>query len=103
MLRNINKFNTSVSKGPRNVSGTITRNRNNGKKMALVWYEKSQSHCFADEFGIPYTHSLGRDTQHGCSQGNGRTMLSIINKAWKTTSVMEILIKLYSLHESLAL
>ena len=43
-----------------------------GKEMSLV--------CVADEFGIPYTHSFGTDTQHDYSQGNWRTMSSIIIK-----------------------
>ena len=60
-----------------------------GKEFALVWQKKgngaglaweSQSHCFADKFGKPYTHSYGTDTQHDYSQGSCRTMLSIIIK-----------------------
>ena len=60
-----------------------------GKEFALVWQKKgngaglaweSQSHCFADKFGKPYTHSFGTDTQHDYSQGNCRIMLSIMIK-----------------------
>ena len=47
-----------------------------GNGASLVW--ESQSHCFADKFGKPYTHSFGTDTQHDYCQGNCRTMLSII-------------------------
>jgi len=55
------------------------RNKGKGNGAGLAW--ESQSHCFADKFGIPYTHSFGTDTQHDyCSQGNCRTMLSIIFK-----------------------
>ena len=39
---------------------------------------ESQSHCFSDEFVITYTHSFG--TQHDYSQGNCRTLSSIIIK-----------------------
>ena len=46
-----------------------------GNGTGLAW--ESQSHCFADEFGISYTHSFGTDTQHDYSQG---TMSSIIIK-----------------------
>ena len=44
------------------------KNKGKGNGAGLAW--KSQSHCFADEFGIPYTHSFGTDTQHDYSQGN---------------------------------
>ena len=54
------------------------RNKGKGNGTGLAW--ESQSHCFADEFGIPYTHSFDADTQHDYSQGNCRTMLSIIIK-----------------------
>ena len=49
------------------------------KEMDGVPWE-SQSHCFADKFGKPYTHSFGTDTQHDYSQGNCRTFSSIIIK-----------------------
>ena len=49
--------------------------------MALVWHEKASR--FADEFGIPYTNSFGTDTQQDYSQGNCRTMSSIIIKPEK--------------------
>ena len=49
-----------------------------GNGAGLAW--ESQSHCFADEFGMPYTHSFGTDTQHNYSQGNCRAMSSIIIK-----------------------
>jgi len=45
----------------------ITGNRNKGKGngAGLAW--ESQSHCFANEFGIPYTHYFGTDTHHDYS------------------------------------
>ena len=49
-----------------------------GNGAGLVW--ESQSHCFADKFGKPYTHSFGTDRQHDYSHGNCRTMLSLIIK-----------------------
>ena len=58
---------------------TGNRNKGMGNGAGLAWV--SQSHCFADEFGIPYTNSFGTvDTQHDYSQGNCRTMLSLIIK-----------------------
>ena len=57
---------------------TGKRNKGKGNGAGLTW--ESQSHCFADKFGIPYTHSSGTDTQHDYIQGNCRTMLSIIIK-----------------------
>ena len=51
------------------------RNKGKGNGAGLSW--ESQSHCFADKFGKPYTHSFGTDTQHDYSQGNCRTMLSL--------------------------
>ena len=50
------------------------RNKGKGNGAGLAW--ESQSHCFADKFGKPYTHSFGTDTQ----QRNCRTMFSIIIK-----------------------
>ena len=50
------------------------------------------------KFGKLYTHSFGSDTQHDYSQGNCRTMSSIIINE----QFMYTLIKLYSLHENLA-
>ena len=49
-----------------------------GNIAGLAW--ESQSHCFADEFGITITHahSFGTDKQHDYSQGNCRTLSSII-------------------------
>ena len=49
-----------------------------GNGAGLAW--ESESHCFADQYGNPYTYSFGTDTQHDYSQGNCRTMLSIIIK-----------------------
>jgi len=49
-----------------------------GNGAGLAW--ESQSHCFADEFGITHAHSFGTDTQHAYSQGNCRIMSSIIFK-----------------------
>jgi len=49
-----------------------------GNSAGLAW--KSQSHCFADKFGIIHAHSVNTDTQHDYSQGNCRTMSSIIIK-----------------------
>ena len=62
------------------IKGKLSGNRNKGKGngAGLAW--ESQSHCFADKFGKPYTHSFGTDTQHDYSQGNCRTMLSITDK-----------------------
>ena len=54
------------------------RNKGKGNGAGLEW--ESQSHCFADKFGKPYTHSFGTDTQHDYRQGNCRTMFSIIIK-----------------------
>ena len=54
------------------------RNKGKGNSAGLAW--ESQSHCFADEFGIPCTHSFGTDTQHDFSQGNFRTILSFVIK-----------------------
>ena len=61
------------------MTGEETGNKNKGKEngAGLAW--ESQLHCFADEFGIPHTHSFGTGTQHDYSQGNCRTMSSIIN------------------------
>ena len=54
------------------------RNKGKGNGAGPAW--ESQSRCFADKFGKPYTHSFGTDTQHDYSQRNCRTMLSIIIK-----------------------
>ena len=56
------------------------RNKGKGNGAGLAW--ESQSHCFAEKFSKPYkyTHSFVTDTQHDYSQGNCRTMLSIIIK-----------------------
>ena len=52
-----------------------------GKEMALVWHEKASRTALQTWFGKPYTHSFGTDTHtHDFSQGNCRTMLSIIIK-----------------------
>jgi len=56
--------------------GNKNKGKGNGAGLAL----ESQSHCFADKFGKLYTHSFGTDTQHDYSQGNCRTILSIIIK-----------------------
>ena len=54
------------------------RNKGKGKGAGLAW--ETQSHCLAGKFGKLYTHSFGTDTQHDYSEGNCRTMLSIIIK-----------------------
>ena len=54
------------------------RNKGKGNGAGLTW--ESQPYCFADKFGITHAHSFGTDTQHDYSQGNCRTMLSIIIK-----------------------
>ena len=36
------------------------RNKGKGNGAGLAW--ESQSHCFADEFGITHAHSFGADT-----------------------------------------
>ena len=51
-----------------------------GKGNSAGLARASQSHCFADEFGITHAHSFAADTQHDYSQGNYRTILSIIIK-----------------------
>ena len=43
-------------------------NKGKGNGAGLAW--ESQSHCFADKFGITHSHSFGTDTQHDYSQGN---------------------------------
>ena len=60
------------------IASPENRNKGKGNGAGLAW--ESQSHCFADKFGTPYTHSFGTDTPHDYSQGNWRTMLSIIIK-----------------------
>ena len=44
------------------MGGLKAGNRNEGKGngAGLAW--ESKSHCFADKFGIPYTHSFGTGT-----------------------------------------
>ena len=54
------------------------KNKGKGNGAGLAW--ENQSHCFADEFVITHAHSFGTDTQHEYSQGNCRTMSSIIIK-----------------------
>ena len=49
------------------LQGTIylrpgNRNKGKGNGAGLAW--ESQSHCFADKFGITHAHSFGTDTQH---------------------------------------
>jgi len=61
-----------------NVLALGNRNKGKGNGAGLAW--ESQSHCFADEFGIPYTHSFGTDTQHDYGQKYCITMSSIIIK-----------------------
>ena len=61
-----------------NIISSGNRNKGKGNGAGLAW--ESQSHCFADEFGIPYIHSSGTDAQHDYSQGNCRTIMSIIIK-----------------------
>jgi len=55
---------------------TGNKNKGKGNGAGLAW--ESKSHCFADEFVIAHAHSFGADTQHDYSQGNCRTMSSII-------------------------
>ena len=55
-------------------AGNKIKGKGNGTGLA----PESQLHCFADEFVITHEHSFGTDTQHDYSQGNCRTMLSII-------------------------
>ena len=43
-------------------------NKGKGNGTGLAW--ESQSHCFADKFGITHAHSFGTDTQHDYSKGN---------------------------------
>ena len=58
-------------------TGQGNKNKGIGNGVGLAW--ESQSHCFADEFVIyTHAHSFGTDTQHDYSQGNCRTMSSII-------------------------
>ena len=50
-----------------------------GKGNGAGLAKASQSHCFADEFGITHALSFAADTQHDLySHGNYRTILSII-------------------------
>jgi len=58
--------------------GSQPGNRNKGKGNGAGLACESQSHCFADELGITHAHSFGTDTQHDYSQGNCRTMSSIL-------------------------
>ena len=58
--------------------GNTNKEKGNGAGLVL----ESQSHCFADEFVITHAHFLV-DTQHDYSQGNCRTMSSIIIKLEK--------------------
>ena len=58
--------------------GSLQEKKNKGKGNGLVWHEKASR--AADEFVITHTHSFDTDAQHDYSQGNCRTMLSIINK-----------------------
>ena len=44
------------------------RNKGKGNGAGLAW--ESQSHWFADKFGITHAHSFGTDTQYDYSQGN---------------------------------
>ena len=53
---------------------------NKGKENGVGLARETQSHCFADEFNITHAHSFGTDPQHDYSQGNCRTMPSIIIK-----------------------
>ena len=54
------------------------KNKGKGNGASLAW--DSQSHCFAGEFVIPHGHSFGTDTPHDYSQGNCRTISSIMIK-----------------------
>ena len=56
--------------------GIWNRIKGKGNGAGLAW--ERQSHYFADEFGITHAHSFGTDTQHDYSQGNFRTMSSMI-------------------------
>ena len=49
------------------------RNKVKGNGAGLAW--ESQSHCFADKFGITHAHSFGTDTQHDYSKVNFFTVL----------------------------
>jgi len=51
-----------------------------GKEIALLWHEKASRTALQTKYGNLYTHSFGTDTQHDYSQGNCRTMLSILIK-----------------------
>ena len=50
-----------------------------GKKMVLVWHEKA-SRTALQTSTVTLHNSSGTDTQYDYSQGNCRTMLSIIIK-----------------------
>ena len=56
------------------------RNKGKGNGAGLAWESQSHCACFADKLGKLYRHSFGTDTQHDYSQGNCRTMMSIIIK-----------------------
>ena len=65
-----------LHKDNRFIAGNKNKGKGNGPGLAL----ESQPHCFAEEFVITNANSFGTDTQHDYSQGNCRTMLSIIIK-----------------------
>jgi len=51
-----------------------------GNEIALVWHEKASRTALQTSTLKTNTHSFGADTQHDYSQGNCRTVLSIIIK-----------------------
>ena len=50
------------------IKSYLTGNRNKGKSNGASLARESQSHCFADEFGITHAHFFGTDTQYDCNQ-----------------------------------
>ena len=66
----------------------ISGNKNKGKGNGICLGWESQSHWFADEFVFTHAHFFVTDTQHDYSQGNCRTMLSIIIKLEFTSSLL---------------
>ena len=62
------KGDLSVGKKQSHDRNPGNRNKGKGNGAGLAW--ESQSHCFADKFGITHAHSFNTDTQHDYSQGN---------------------------------
>ena len=66
-------FNTSFNAALTTTQGIGIR----WKEMAPVWHEKASGTALQTS-SVNLTHTFGTDTQHDYSQGNCRTMSSII-------------------------